>query len=123
MPGTRVCPQIIRFWSSDQSRRFRRFVTNHPDSGHYPLCSTPSRAVTPDRYAAQQSNPSGAGASIRLPPSRLHHASCRANRGMMRKPSNLTHAQVDQLVLVVLKSHGKGRLTSASSDITLRYFL
>ena len=39
-PGTRVCPQIVRLSSSDQTRRFRRFVTNHPDRVHYPIVDT-----------------------------------------------------------------------------------
>ena len=50
---TRVCPQIIRFSSSDQTRRFRRFVTSHPDSVHYPIVDTilcaPTSAERPAR--------------------------------------------------------------------------
>ena len=33
-PGTRVCAQIIRFSSSPQFRRRRRFATNHSDNVH-----------------------------------------------------------------------------------------
>jgi|GEM_PF-1010792 len=56
----RVCPQIMRFSASDQSRRFRRFVTKHPDSVHHPIVDTipypalpaerSDRALTPGAY-------------------------------------------------------------------------
>jgi hypothetical protein len=56
IPRTGVCSQIIRFSWSDQTRRFRRLVKKPPRwcpsscSGHYPLRSTPGRAVRPDAF-------------------------------------------------------------------------
>jgi len=47
MPRRRVCPQVIGFALSGQTRRFRRFVTNHPDSVHCPTVDTRLCAALP----------------------------------------------------------------------------